>query len=82
MVDSGATVDLIIRPDSNGPVWIAPRLVTPLKQRIDTILNVRALSWFSPCPWGHEDGYGSIRSFLERTSIGRAVVKGFWSREF
>lgn len=81
MVDAGATVDLIIRPDSNGPVWIAPRLVTPLKQRIDTILNVRAMSWFSPCPWGHEDGYGFVRRFLEQTSLGRALVKGFWSRE-
>ncbi|KAF1357220.1 FAD/NAD(P)-binding domain-containing protein [Lizonia empirigonia] len=79
MVDSGATVDLVIRPDSNGPVWIAPRYVTPLKQRIDTILNVRALSWFSPCPWGHEDGYGFVRRFLEQTSLGRALVKGFWS---
>jgi cation diffusion facilitator CzcD-associated flavoprotein CzcO len=81
MVDAGATVDLIIRPDSNGPVWIAPRLVTPLKQRIDTILNVRAMSWFSPCPWGHEDGYGFVRRFLEQTSLGRALVKGFWSRK-
>ncbi|KAJ4335355.1 hypothetical protein N0V87_006144 [Didymella glomerata] len=79
MVDAGATVDLIIRPDSNGPVWIAPRLVTPLKQRIDTILNVRAMSWFSPCPWGHEDGYGFVHRFLEQTSLGRALVKGFWS---
>lgn len=82
MVESGATVDLVIRPDSNGPVWIAPRHVTPLKHRIDTILNVRALSWFSPCPWGHEDGYGFVRRFLEKTSVGRALVKGFWSREY
>lgn len=51
MVEAGATVDLIIKPNSTGPVWIAPRKVTPLKHRIDTILNVRALSWFSPCPW-------------------------------
>lgn len=79
MVESGATVDLIIKPDSNGPVWIAPRMVTPLEQRIDTILNVRALSWFSPCPWGHEDGFGAVRKFLEKTSIGRMLVKGFWS---
>lgn len=79
MVESGATVDLIIRPDSNGPVWIAPRKVTPLEQRIDTILNVRALSWFSPCPWGHEDGFGIVRKFLEKTSFGRMLIRGFWS---
>ncbi|KAJ4351620.1 uncharacterized protein N0V89_006963 [Didymosphaeria variabile] len=79
MVESGATVDMIIKPDSNGPVWIAPRKVTPLQHRIDTILNVRALSWFSPCPWGQEDGFGGVRKFLEKTSIGRMLVRGFWS---
>ncbi|KAH7392533.1 putative dimethylaniline monooxygenase [Pyrenochaeta sp. MPI-SDFR-AT-0127] len=79
MVESGATVDLIIKPDSTGPVWIAPRHVTPLQHRIDTILNIRALSWFSPCPWGDEDGYGAVRRFLQKTTIGRMLVKGFWS---
>lgn len=79
MVESGATVDLIIKPASTGPVWIAPRKVTPLQHRIDTILNVRALSWFSPCPWGHEDGYGAVRRFLQKTAIGRMLVKGFWN---
>ncbi|KAI8943671.1 hypothetical protein NX059_001655 [Plenodomus lindquistii] len=78
MAESGAMVDLVIRKDSTGPVWIAPRHVTPLKHRIDTILNVRALSWFSPCPWGDEDGYGGVRRFLEKTSVGRMLVKGFW----
>lgn len=79
MVESGATVDLIIRPDSTGPVWIAPRHVTPIEHRIDTILNIRALSWFSPCPWGDQDGYGAVRRFLQKTTIGRMLVKGFWS---
>lgn len=82
MVESGATVDLIIKPDSTGPVWIAPRKVTPLQQRIDTILNVRALSWFSPCPWGHEDGYGIVRRFLHNTFLGNMLVRGFWSSKF
>ncbi|KAH8719251.1 putative dimethylaniline monooxygenase [Phaeosphaeriaceae sp. PMI808] len=79
MVESGATVDLIIKPDSTGPVWIAPRKVTPFEHRIDTILNIRALSWFSPCPWGHEDGYGAVRRFLQKTIIGRMLAKSFWS---
>lgn len=79
MVEGGSTVDLIIRPDSTGPVWIAPRKVTPLEHRIDTILNVRALSWFSPCPWGAEDGHGLMRRFLHRTFIGQLLVKTFWS---
>lgn len=78
MVQSGATADLIIKPDGNGPVWIAPRFVTPLKQRIDTILNVRFMSWFSPCPWGHEDGYGYVRHFLHNTAVGRMLIRAFW----
>lgn len=78
MVESGATVDLVIRPNGHGPVWIAPRYVTPLKKRIDTILNVRFMSWFSPCPWGQEDGYPMARRFLANTAIGRFIVRNFW----
>ncbi|KAG9666988.1 putative dimethylaniline monooxygenase, partial [Aureobasidium melanogenum] len=78
MVESGATVDLVIRPNGHGPVWIAPRYVTPLKKRIDTILNVRFMTWFSPCPWGGEDGYSGPRRFLHSTILGRFLVKAFW----
>ncbi|KAL1307023.1 hypothetical protein AAFC00_005649 [Neodothiora populina] len=78
MVESGATVDLVIRPNGHGPVWIAPRHVTPLKKRMDIILNVRFMSWFSPCPWGSEDGYPRTRQFLHNTAIGRFIVKCFW----
>ncbi|KAG9657815.1 putative dimethylaniline monooxygenase, partial [Aureobasidium melanogenum] len=72
MVESGAKVDLIIRPNGHGPVWIASRYVTPLKKRIDTILNVRFMTWFSPCPWGGEDGYSGPRRFLHSTSFGKS----------
>lgn len=78
LVQSGATVDLIIRPNGHGPVWIAPAYVTPLKRRLDTLLNTRCLTWFSPCPWGAEGGYGSITSFLHGTSVGRFLVDCFW----
>ena len=81
MVESGATVDVIIRPGSNGPVWISPRHVGPLKHRVNTIFNIRAMTWFSPCPWGDEDGYGAVRRFLELTSVGRTLVKRFWNRK-
>ncbi|KAF2451785.1 FAD/NAD(P)-binding domain-containing protein [Karstenula rhodostoma CBS 690.94] len=79
MIESGATVDLVIKPDGNGHVWIAPRKLTPLEHRLDTILNIRALSWFSPCPWGHEDGFGGVRKFLEKTSFGKMLARGFWN---
>lgn len=75
----GATVDLVIRPNGHGPVWISPAFVTPLKRRMDTLLNVRALTWFSPCPWGAEDGFGGVRRFLHGTRLGRYVVDCFWS---
>lgn len=78
LVQDGATVDLVIRPNGHGPVWIAPAYVTPLKRRLDTLLNVRFLTWFSPCPWGAEDGYAGIRNFLHGTSVGRFLVNSFW----
>jgi hypothetical protein len=78
LVQGGATVDLVIRSDGHGPVWIAPRLVTPLKRRIDTLLNTRCLTWFSPCPWGAEGGGGRVTSFLHRTRAGRFLVDCFW----
>ena len=78
MVESGATVDLVIRPNGHGPMWIAPRYVTPFKKRLDTILNVRFMSWFAPCPWGSEDGYPTARRFLHNNPIGRFFVRTFW----
>ncbi|KAJ4395879.1 hypothetical protein N0V93_000093 [Gnomoniopsis smithogilvyi] len=78
LVQDGTLVDLVIRPNGHGPVWIAPPFVTPLKRRLDTIFNIRALTWFSPCPWGAEDGYGGVRSFLHGTRLGRFVVDCFW----
>lgn len=78
MVQQGAEVDLIVRPNGHGPVWIAPAFVTPLKKRLDQILNVRFMSWMSPCPWGGEDGYPGIRRFLHNTALGRFIVRSFW----
>ncbi|CAK7203042.1 hypothetical protein SEUCBS139899_005771 [Sporothrix eucalyptigena] len=79
MVEQGTTVDLVVRPEGNGPVWISPPFVTPLKKRLDQLLLVRALTWFSPCPWGAEDGFGGIRRFLHGTALGRFFTKAFWN---
>lgn len=78
LVHSGAQVDLIVRPTGNGPVWISPPFVTPFKKRLDQLLNVRWMTWFSPCPWGDSDGFSGIRNFLHGTAIGRFVVNTFW----
>ncbi|KAG7065405.1 hypothetical protein JMJ76_0007705 [Colletotrichum scovillei] len=78
LVQDGAQVDLIVRPNGHGPVWIAPPFVTPFKKRMDQLLNIRWMSWFSPCPWGGEDGYSGVRQFLHGTTFGRFIVDSFW----
>ncbi|KAH8169366.1 pyridine nucleotide-disulfide oxidoreductase domain-containing protein [Sarocladium implicatum] len=74
----GTTVDLVIKDDGHGPVWITPPRVTPFKKRLDQLLLIRWLTWFAPCPWGYEDGYPGIRKFLHGTSVGRWIVDTFW----
>ncbi|RMZ77465.1 hypothetical protein DV738_g4372, partial [Chaetothyriales sp. CBS 135597] len=78
LVNDGATVDLVVRPTGRGPVWIAPIYVTPFKKRIDQLLLLRWMTWFSPCTWGPEDGFLGVRRFLHGTRIGRFLVDGFW----
>lgn len=73
-----ANVDLIIRPTGQGPVWLCPPYVTPFKRVTEELLNTRLLSWFSPCPWGGEDGFSIARGFLHGTAIGRFLTQIFW----
>ena len=77
--EAGATVDLVMRPTGAGPVWISPPWVTPLKRMLEELLSTRALTWFSPCPWGGEDGFGIVRSFLHNSALGQILVGNFWN---
>lgn len=77
-VQAGVTVDLIIRPDGNGPVWLSPPFVTPLKKKMEELLHTRCLTWFSPSPWGDEDGFWLPRKFLHGTKIGQVLAHNFW----
>lgn len=77
--EAGIFVDLIIRENGRGPIWMAPPYVTPLKRWLESLLVTRLLTWFSPCIWGDEDGYGFIRRLLHRTWLGRKIVSGFWT---
>lgn len=45
----------------------------------DIYVDIRFLTWFSPCIWGDVDGYSRIRSFYHGTAIGRAIVNTFWT---
>lgn len=76
--DAGVQVDMVIRPDGQGPVWIANPYVD-FGLRLEKLLHVRFLSCFSPCPWGGEAGYGGIRNWLHGTRIGRWLVDKFWA---
>lgn len=78
--EGGAQVDLIIRPTGEGPVWLCPPYVTPLKKMTEELLNTRALTWFSPCAWGGEDGFGMARGFLHNSAVGRFMVHNFWHK--
>ena len=75
----GITVNWVIRESGHGPVWMAPIYVTPLKKRLDKLVGVRFLTWFSPCIWGSRDGFGGVRTFLHNTKIGRWLVDSFWN---
>lgn len=78
--DGKAQVDLIIRPTGQGPVWICPPYVTPLKRKMEELLSTRALTFMSPCPWQSEDGFSMAHSFLHRTGFGRFIVNNFWNQ--
>ncbi|KXT15400.1 hypothetical protein AC579_2214 [Pseudocercospora musae] len=75
--NEGVEVDMVIRPSGNGPVWISYPYVMGGK-RLEKLLHVRWMTWFSPCPWGGEDGWKWPRRFLHGTAIGRFLVDKFW----
>lgn len=78
--EAGAETHLIIRPTGQGPVWICPPYVTPFKRMMEELLHTRCLTWFSPCPWGAEDGFGQARDFLHGTAAGRWIVDNYWNK--
>ncbi|RMD43891.1 hypothetical protein DV735_g1264, partial [Chaetothyriales sp. CBS 134920] len=46
--------------------------------KFDSVANMRFFAWFSPCVWGHFDGFQWIRNFLHRTLLGYWLVYGLW----
>lgn len=71
-------VNLVIRSSGQGPTWMAPPYVTPVKAWLEKLVHRRFLTWLSPCIWGDEDGFGSVRCFLHGSWLGRKVVDAFW----
>ena len=76
--DSTATI--LIRPDGNGPVWMAPTHVTPLGLWLEKLVHTRFFGFLSPCPWATRTGFeGWLRAFFHRTWLGRKIVAAFWT---
>lgn len=78
--DAGVpNVHIVIRPSGVGPVWISHPWVMGGAKRLECLLSVRWMTWFSPCIFGGIDGWGWVRNFLHGTLLGRFVVSQFWS---
>ena len=77
--EGNAQVDLVIRPTGQGPVWLCPPYVTPLKRKMEELLSTRIMTFFSPCAWQAEDGFSLAHSFLHKTAVGRFIVDLFWN---
>ncbi|KAK7742160.1 hypothetical protein SLS53_004746 [Cytospora paraplurivora] len=67
-----------IEESDHGLIWQSPPYVTPLKKWLEKLVNTRLLTWFSPCIWGYADGYTRIRRVLNRTALGRTIMRAFW----
>ncbi|KAG6096014.1 hypothetical protein E4U30_001829 [Claviceps sp. LM220 group G6] len=73
-------VELVVRPGGQGPVWLCPAYVTPLKRKLEALLHTRLLTWFSPCPWGSEDSSSRLpRRWLHGTAPGRLLTRAVWA---
>lgn len=78
-VQAGTKVDLVIRPSGNGPVWLSHPWVMGGKKRLEKLLHTRWMTWFSPCPWESEDGFGWVKRLMHGTAVGRFIVSKFWA---
>lgn len=76
---AGSHVDMVIRPNGNGPVWISYPWVMGGKKRLELLLSIRWMTWFSPCPFGGVAGWQWARNLLHGTAIGRFIVDKFWA---
>lgn len=74
----GVHVDMVIRESGNGPAWMTPPYITPMKKWLEKVVTTRFITWFSPCAWGDADGFTYARWALHSTTIGRLISAGFW----
>jgi cation diffusion facilitator CzcD-associated flavoprotein CzcO len=74
----GIHVDWVIRESGHGPGWMSNSYVTPFKLWVERLTRVRFLTFMSPCIWGDNDGFGTIRNWLSKSTIGKFIASRFW----
>ena len=76
----GKKVEWIIRESGGGAVWMSPPWI-PLGPWTVLLVTTRFFTWFSPCVWGHFDGFNWIRRLLHGTWLGRWLMHQFWEQQ-
>lgn len=79
----GKKVDWIVRESGGGAVWMSPPWIPlgPWMVMLEHVVTTRIFTWFSPCIWGHFDGFNWIRRLLHGTRVGRWLVHNFWEQQ-
>ncbi|PQE33598.1 flavin-binding monooxygenase protein [Rutstroemia sp. NJR-2017a WRK4] len=74
----GIHVDWVIRESGHGPGWMSNSFVSPFKLWVERLTKVRFLTFMSPCIWGDNDGFGTIRNWFCKSTIGKFISSRFW----
>ncbi|KAJ5660123.1 hypothetical protein N7507_006574 [Penicillium longicatenatum] len=82
MASHGKKVQWVVRKSGGGAVWMMQPWVniTWMRAKLESLATTRFYSWFSPCIWGDNDGFGWIRRILHGTRVGRFLVHHFWEK--
>jgi len=74
----GIHVHWVIRESGHGPSWMANSYVTPFKLWVERLTKVRFLTFMTPCIWGDNDGFASVRNWFSKNIIGKFIASRFW----
>lgn len=82
MASHGKKVVWVVRKTGGGAVWMMLPWVNLgwVRAKLESLGTTRFYSWFSPCIWGDNDGFGRIRRLLHGTRVGRFLVHHFWEK--
>ncbi|KAK3717018.1 hypothetical protein LTR37_006073 [Vermiconidia calcicola] len=74
---NGKQVEWVVRESGGGAVWMSTPWIPlgPWMVMLEHVVTTRFFTWFSPCIWGHHDGFNWIRRLLHGTTVGSL----FWN---